>query len=71
MVGRAGQRAGQCEVRCGARHWRRRESQASEGKRRRVAARIEEAVEHAMDCGDVDLIAAVQEAIESEKGGTR
>ena len=41
--------------------------QASEGKRRRVAARIEEAVEHAMDCGDVDLIAAVQEAIESEK----
>ena len=42
--------------------------QASEGKRRRVAARIEEAVEHAMDCGDVDLIMAVQEAIESEEG---
>ena len=41
--------------------------QASEGKRRRVAARIEEADEHAMDCGDVDLIAAVQEAIEPEK----
>ena len=41
--------------------------QASEGNRRRVAARIEEAVEHATDCGDVDLIAAVQEAIESEK----
>ena len=41
--------------------------QASEGKRRRVAARIEEADEHAMDCGDVELIAAVQEAIEPEK----
>ena len=41
--------------------------QASEGKRRRVAARIEESVEHALGCGDVDLIAAVQEAIESEK----
>ena len=42
--------------------------QASEGKRRRVAAQIEEAVECAMDSGDVGMIVAVQEVIESDKG---
>ena len=34
---------------------------ASDGKRRRVAARIEEAVECAMDAGDVGMIMGVQE----------
>ena len=42
--------------------------QASEGKRIRVAAKIEEAVGCAMDSGDVGMIMAVQEAIESEEG---
>ena len=42
--------------------------QTNEGKRRRVAARIEEAVEYAMDSGDVGMIMAVQEAIDSDEG---
>ena len=42
--------------------------QISDGKRRRVAARIEEAVECAMDSGDVVMIMAVQEAIDSDEG---
>ena len=41
---------------------------SSESKRRRVAARIEEAVEGAMQTGDVGMIMAVQEAIESDEG---
>ena len=42
--------------------------QASEGKRRRGAARIEEAVEGAMETGDLGMIMAVLEAIESDEG---
>ena len=42
--------------------------QTSDGKRRRVAARIDEAVEYAMDSGDVGMIMAVQEAIDLEEG---
>ena len=40
---------------------------SSESKRGRVAARIEEAVEGAMQTGDVGVIMAVQEAIESDE----
>ena len=40
----------------------------SSDKRRRVAARIEEAVEGAMQTGDVGMIMAVQEAIEPDEG---
>ena len=42
--------------------------QSSEGKGRRAAAKIEEAVECAMDSGDVGMIMAVQEAIDSDEG---
>ena len=44
------------------------EQQANEGKRRRVAGRIEDAVESLMDSGHVGMIMAVQEAIESDEG---
>ena len=42
--------------------------QANEGKRRRVAAWIEDAVESAMDSSHVGMIMAVQEATESDEG---